>query len=58
MDFHVKMRDGANLSVDIYRPDTPGKFPALLAMSTYGKDLMEMESYGGGKYSPVSRTVA
>jgi putative CocE/NonD family hydrolase len=38
-DVAVPMRDGVNLSVDIYRPDTAGKFPALLAFSIYNKDL-------------------
>ena len=32
------MRDGIRLAVDVYRPDAEGKFPALLAMSGYGKD--------------------
>jgi len=58
IDFHLKMRDGVNLAVDICRPDTPGKFPVLLAISTYGKDLMGTESYIGGNYLPVGRTVA
>jgi putative CocE/NonD family hydrolase len=35
----IPMRDGVRLAVDIYRPDVEGKFPALLAMSGYGKDL-------------------
>ena len=38
-DVAVSMRDGVNLSVDLYRPDAPGKFPALLAFSIYNKDL-------------------
>jgi uncharacterized protein len=38
-DVAVSMRDGANLSVDIYRPDDAGKFPALLAFAIYNKDL-------------------
>ena len=38
-DVAVPMRDGVNLSVDIYRPDDGGKFPALLAFSIYNKDL-------------------
>jgi putative CocE/NonD family hydrolase len=33
----VTMRDGVKLCVDIYRPDAPQKFPALLGMSAYGK---------------------
>jgi putative CocE/NonD family hydrolase len=35
----VPMRDGVRLAVDVYRPDAPGKFPALLALCVYGKDL-------------------
>jgi putative CocE/NonD family hydrolase len=36
-DVLVQMRDGINLYVDIYRPDTEEKLPALLGMSPYGK---------------------
>ena len=38
-DVFVKMRDGVRLAIDIYRPDAPGKYPALLALGPYGKDL-------------------
>lgn len=38
----VPMRDGVCLAVDIYRPDTPGKFPVLLAMSPYGKAIQTL----------------
>jgi uncharacterized protein len=38
-DVEVPMRDGVNLSVDIYRPDSAEKFPVLLAFSIYNKDL-------------------
>lgn len=38
-DVAVPMRDGVNLSVDIYRPDTTEKLPVLLAFSIYNKDL-------------------
>ena len=37
-DVHFKMRDGVRISADIYRPDAEGKFPALLALSPYGKE--------------------
>lgn len=33
----VPMRDGVRLSADIYRPDAPGKFPALLLRTYWGK---------------------
>ncbi len=38
-DVAVPMRDGVNLSVDIYRPDSTEKFPVLLAFAIYNKDL-------------------
>jgi uncharacterized protein len=38
-DVPVPMRDGVNLSVDVYRPEASGKFPTLLAFSIYNKDL-------------------
>ena len=38
-DVLVPMRDGVQLAVDIYRPDTTEKLPALLAFSIYNKDL-------------------
>jgi uncharacterized protein len=40
-DVFVTVRDGIKLAVDIYRPDAPGKFPALLAMGGYGKELQD-----------------
>jgi uncharacterized protein len=38
----VTMRDGVRLCVDVYYPDGPGKFPALLAVSPYGKELQAL----------------
>ncbi len=37
-DVAVPMRDGVVLRADVFRPDAPGKFPGLLALSAYGKD--------------------
>ncbi|MBM2832262.1 MAG: PepX protein, partial [Dehalococcoidia bacterium] len=34
----VAMRDGIRLAVDVHRPRTTGKVPALLSMSPYGKE--------------------
>jgi predicted acyl esterase len=36
MDVMVPMRDGVKICVDVYRPDAPGKFPALLAFAISG----------------------
>lgn len=38
-DTIVPMRDGVRLSVDVYRPDTSEKVPALLAFAVYNKDV-------------------
>jgi uncharacterized protein len=40
-DTMVPVRDGVKLAVNIYRPDSPGKFPALLALGGYGKELQD-----------------
>jgi hypothetical protein len=41
-DVFVPVRDGTRLCVNIYRPKAEGKFPALLAMGGYGKELQEV----------------
>jgi hypothetical protein len=39
-NFRISMLDGVRLAADVYRPRAPGqKFPALLAISPYTKDL-------------------
>ena len=38
-------RDGVKVAVDIFRPDTPGKFPALYATSAYQKDLIDLPQW-------------
>ncbi len=39
MDVYVPMRDGVKLCVDVYRPETDEKLPALLAFAIYNKDF-------------------
>jgi len=36
LNVKVAMRDGIRLSTNLYRPDHPGKFPALLMRTPYG----------------------
>jgi uncharacterized protein len=43
-DVMVTMRDGVRLCVDVYRPDAPGKFPALLAFARHNKDMQTPEA--------------
>lgn len=45
-DVMVKMRDGVQVAVDLYRPDHSGKFPALLSMHPYCKDMEETVPLG------------
>jgi len=42
-DVLVRVRDGVHLCVDVYRPDSPERFPALLAFAVYNKDLQSLE---------------
>jgi predicted acyl esterase len=41
-DVFVQMRDGVKIAADIYAPDAEGKFPALLSLSCYGKDVQKL----------------
>ena len=43
-DFCIEARDGTHLFADVYRPNTQGKFPALLSISPYGKDIQKLHS--------------
>lgn len=40
-DVPVPMRDGVNLSADIYLPDAPGSFPAVLYRTPYDNSVQE-----------------
>ena len=43
MDILVPMRDGVQLCVDIYRPESSEQFPTLLAFAIYNKDVQGPE---------------
>jgi hypothetical protein len=45
-NIRVAMRDGVKLATDIYRPDQPGKHPAILIRTPYKKDVGSLD----GKY--------
>jgi hypothetical protein len=38
-DVAVPMRDGAVLRCNVFRPDTEGKYPVLMTLGPYGKDV-------------------
>lgn len=42
---YVKMRDGVKVAVDVYRPKALGRYPALLSMSPYYKELQQKHPY-------------
>jgi uncharacterized protein len=39
-DVDVPMRDGARLKADVFRPDSDGRFPAILNLGPYQKDKL------------------
>jgi putative CocE/NonD family hydrolase len=42
----AEMRDGTRLAVDVYRPDAPGRYPALLSITMYSKDVEDVQYLG------------
>lgn len=47
-DVPISARDGTQLYADVCRPRGPGKFPALMSMSAYGKDVQRLPIPVGG----------
>ncbi|WP_019123198.1 CocE/NonD family hydrolase [Brevibacillus massiliensis] len=45
-DVRVPMRDGITLSADIYRPRTPGRYPAIVVRTPYIKTTKEIHQNG------------
>ncbi|WP_199253399.1 CocE/NonD family hydrolase [Mycolicibacterium mengxianglii] len=43
----VPMRDGVALLADVHRPDTDGKFPALIAASPYPRQMQDLGAPAG-----------
>ena len=52
-DVFIEMRDGVHLAADIFRPDAKGKFPALLAMCPFCKDVQAMPIHPQPYNSPL-----
>jgi len=60
-DVFVPMRDGIELAVDVYRPDAPGRYPALLQRTPYlksGTVTGRLGATGLPAASPVGATAA
>ncbi|AQT80566.1 peptidase S15 [Mycolicibacterium litorale] len=47
MNVGVPMRDGARLLADVHRPDTDGRFPALIAASPYPRQIQDLGAPAG-----------
>lgn len=41
-DVRIEMRDGMTLNADMFLPDGDGPFPALVALSPYGKEIQTL----------------
>jgi predicted acyl esterase len=46
-DVFVPMSDGVNINVDVFRPASDAKFPALLSMSPYSKEVQSEATCDG-----------
>lgn len=51
------MRDGVLLRSNLWRPRAPGKFPAILLRTPYGKSLLGFERYVHAGYAVICQDV-
>ena len=49
-DVLFRMKDGVHITCDMYRPEKPGKYPALFASSPYIKDSINLPSTSMYRY--------
>ncbi|MBM3679586.1 MAG: CocE/NonD family hydrolase [Actinobacteria bacterium] len=52
-DLMVPMRDGVRLAADLYLPEPEGRYPALLALSPYGKGKQALQRVPQPAWSPL-----
>jgi predicted acyl esterase len=38
-DVHIPLRDGSHVVADVFRPRAPGRFPAIITLGPYSKDI-------------------
>lgn len=41
----IEMRDGIVLRANVFRPDAPGRFPVIMSLGIYGKDVHFADAY-------------
>lgn len=51
----VPMRDGVILRANVFRPDSPGRFPGLLLRTPYGKPATGLDRYVRAGYAVVAQ---
>jgi uncharacterized protein len=56
-DVLVPMRDGVKIAVDVFRPDTTERLPALLAFAIHNKDLQGPDMAQAGGTQPAWSTL-
>jgi uncharacterized protein len=57
-DIFITMRDGVKVCVDVFRPETKGKYPALVAMSGFNKEIQSDRIWPGASRSRRIRGTA
>ena len=56
-DVRVPMRDGIDLSANVWLPDSDGAFPAVLLRTPYGSDAVDFERLGLRAYAEAGYAV-
>jgi len=56
-DVRVPMRDGIELSANVWLPDSDGAFPAVLLRTPYGSDAVDFERLGLRAYAEAGYAV-
>jgi len=51
-DVSIPVRDGAVLRANVYRPNTLGRFPVIMTVGPYGKDL-HFEDFDPKAYAQI-----
>jgi len=54
VDVMIPMPDGVRLAANVHRPNKPGKFPVILALTPYGKDQAPPTYKQDGTFPPNS----
>ena len=54
-DVAVPMRDGVTLRANVFRPDAPGRFPALVHRTPYGKPQDGFDDFVRAGYVVVTQ---